>query len=107
MWYPYRETSDVPVVPRTVPSIPVAFPHPLPCQCHAWAAPPLLTAAIALQLDTLDHLGTAMADKVAADMQAIIIKEPAYARFLRAQAHLTKDQRDTLARHLGKPQDKK
>jgi len=49
----------------------------------------------------------AMADKVAADVQAIIIKEPAYARFLRAQAHLTKDQWDTLARRLGKPQDKK
>ena len=48
-----------------------------------------------------------MADKVAADVQAIIIKEPAYARFLRAQAHLTKDQWDTLARHLSKPQDKK
>jgi transcriptional regulator with XRE-family HTH domain len=49
----------------------------------------------------------AMADKVAADVQAIIIKEPAYARFLRAQAHLTKDQWDTLARRLGNPQDKK
>jgi hypothetical protein len=34
----------------------------------------------------------AMADKVAADVLAIIIKEPAYARFLRAQAHLTKEQ---------------
>ena len=34
----------------------------------------------------------AMADKVAADVLAIIIKEPAYARFLRAHAHLTKDQ---------------
>ena len=48
----------------------------------------------------------AMADKVAADVQAIIIKEPAFARFLRAHAHLTKDQWDTLAGHLGKPQDK-
>ena len=48
----------------------------------------------------------AMADKVAADVQAIIIKEPAYARFLRAHAHLTKDQWETLARHLGEPQDK-
>ena len=34
----------------------------------------------------------AMADKVASDVLAIIIKEPAYARFLRAHAHLTKDQ---------------
>jgi hypothetical protein len=49
----------------------------------------------------------AMADKVAADVQAIIIKEPAYARFLRAHAHLTKDQWDTLASQLGEPQDKK
>ena len=49
----------------------------------------------------------AMADKVAADVQAIIIKEPAYARFLRAQAHLTKDQWDILASQLGEPQDKK
>jgi transcriptional regulator with XRE-family HTH domain len=33
-----------------------------------------------------------MADKVASDVLAIIIQEPAYARFLRAHAHLTKDQ---------------
>ena len=42
----------------------------------------------------------AMADKVAADVLAIIKREPAYARFLRAHAHLTKDQWNTLARHL-------
>ena len=42
----------------------------------------------------------AMADKVAADVQAIIIKEPAYARFLRAHAHLTKDQWDSLSQVL-------
>ena len=42
----------------------------------------------------------AMADKVAADVQAIIIKEPAYARFLRAHAHLTKDQWHILSRQL-------
>ena len=39
-----------------------------------------------------------MADKVAADVLAIIIKEPTYARFLRAHAHLTKDQWETLAK---------
>jgi transcriptional regulator with XRE-family HTH domain len=49
----------------------------------------------------------AMADKVAADVQAIIIKEPAYACFLRAHAHLTKDQWETLASQLDAPQDKK
>ncbi|SRR5713101_4973776 len=49
----------------------------------------------------------AMADKVAADVLAIIIKEPAYARFLRAHAHLTKDQWETLASQFGAPQDKK
>jgi transcriptional regulator with XRE-family HTH domain len=49
----------------------------------------------------------AMADKVAADVLAIIVKEPAYARFLRAQAHLTKEDLETLARQLGAPQDKK
>jgi hypothetical protein len=38
----------------------------------------------------------AMADKVAADVLAIIIKQPAYARFLRAHAHLTKDEWETL-----------
>ena len=48
-----------------------------------------------------------MADKVAADVQAIIIKEPAYARFLRAHAHLTKDELETLARQFSAPQDKK
>jgi transcriptional regulator with XRE-family HTH domain len=42
----------------------------------------------------------AIADKVAADVQAIIIKEPAYARFLRAHAHLTKDQWHILSRQL-------
>jgi transcriptional regulator with XRE-family HTH domain len=40
----------------------------------------------------------ALADKVAADVLAIIIKEPAYARFLRAHAHLTKDEWETLAK---------
>jgi len=40
----------------------------------------------------------AMADKVAADVLAIIIKEPAYARFLRAHAHLTKDRWETLTK---------
>jgi hypothetical protein len=38
----------------------------------------------------------AMADKVASDVLAII-KQPAYARFLRAHAHLSKDQWETLA----------
>ena len=42
----------------------------------------------------------ALADTVAADVLAIITKEPAYARFLRAHAHLTKGQWETLARHL-------
>jgi hypothetical protein len=49
----------------------------------------------------------AMADKVAADVLAVIIKEPVYARFLRAHAYLTKDQLDVLARQLRAPQDKK
>jgi transcriptional regulator with XRE-family HTH domain len=40
----------------------------------------------------------AMANKVASDVLAIIIQEPAYARFLRAHAHLTKDQWETLAK---------
>ena len=40
----------------------------------------------------------AMADKVASDVLAIITKEPAYARFLRAHAHLTKDQWETLTK---------
>jgi HTH-type transcriptional regulator, competence development regulator len=40
----------------------------------------------------------ALADKVASDVLAIIIKEPAYARFLRVHAHLTKDQWETLAK---------
>ncbi len=44
-----------------------------------------------------------MADKVSADVLAVIKQESAYARFLRAHAHLTKDQWDTLARHLDKP----
>ena len=34
----------------------------------------------------------AMADKVASDVLAIIIKQPAYARFIRATVHLTKEQ---------------
>ena len=40
----------------------------------------------------------ALADKVASDVLAIIIKEPVYAHFLRAHAHLTKDQCATLAK---------
>jgi transcriptional regulator with XRE-family HTH domain len=40
----------------------------------------------------------AQADKVAADVLDIIIKEPAYAHFLRAHAHLTKDQLEALAK---------
>lgn len=48
----------------------------------------------------------AMADKVAADVLAIIIKEPAYSRFLHVHAHLTKDQWDTLASLLPPSQDK-
>jgi transcriptional regulator with XRE-family HTH domain len=40
----------------------------------------------------------AMADKVASDELAIIIKEPVYVRFLRAHAHLTKEQWETLAK---------
>jgi transcriptional regulator with XRE-family HTH domain len=49
----------------------------------------------------------ALANKVAADVLAIIMKEPAYARFLRAHAHLTKDQWEILARQLDAPQNKK
>jgi len=49
----------------------------------------------------------AMADKVAVDVLAIIIKEPAYARFVRAHAHLTKDQLDILALQLRAFQDQK
>ena len=48
----------------------------------------------------------ALADKVAADVLAIIIKQPAYARFLRAHAHLTKDQWNALASPLPSSQDK-
>jgi hypothetical protein len=36
--------------------------------------------------------------KVASDVLAIIIKEPVYARFLRAHAHLTKDEWEALAK---------
>ena len=39
----------------------------------------------------------AMADKVATDVLAIIIKQPAYVRFIRENAHLTKDQWEALA----------
>jgi hypothetical protein len=38
-----------------------------------------------------------IADKVASDMLAIIIKEPAYACLIRENAHLTKEQWETLA----------
>ena len=48
----------------------------------------------------------ALADKVAADVLAIIIQQSAYARFLRAHAHLTKDQWDTLSQ-LANGQDKR
>ena len=48
----------------------------------------------------------AMADKVAADVLAIIIKQPAYARFIRENAHLTKEQLEALARLFRAPQDK-
>jgi transcriptional regulator with XRE-family HTH domain len=48
----------------------------------------------------------ALADKVAADVLTIIIKQPAYTRFLRAHAHLTKDQWATLAGTLPPSQDK-
>jgi transcriptional regulator with XRE-family HTH domain len=41
----------------------------------------------------------AMAGKVATDVLVIIIKEPAYAHFLRAHHHLTKDQWKVLS-HL-------
>lgn len=47
----------------------------------------------------------AMADRVAADVLAII-KQPAYARFIRENAHLTKEQWQALVREFGKPQDK-
>jgi transcriptional regulator with XRE-family HTH domain len=47
----------------------------------------------------------AMADKVAADVLAIIIKQPAYARFIRENAHLTKEQLEALARLFRAPQD--
>jgi HTH-type transcriptional regulator, competence development regulator len=42
----------------------------------------------------------AMADKVAADVLAVIIQQPAYARFLRNNQHLTQDQWETLTRNL-------
>jgi hypothetical protein len=47
-----------------------------------------------------------MADKVAADVLAIIVKQPAYARFIRENAYLTKEQWEALARQLRTPQDK-
>jgi hypothetical protein len=34
----------------------------------------------------------AMADKVASDVLAVIIRQPAYAGFIRSAAHLTKEQ---------------
>jgi hypothetical protein len=40
----------------------------------------------------------AMADKVASDVLAIITKQPAYAHVLRAHAHLTKAQWETLTK---------
>jgi hypothetical protein len=40
----------------------------------------------------------AMADQVAADVKTIIIKNPAYARFIRENAHLTKEQWEMLTK---------
>jgi len=48
----------------------------------------------------------AMADKVAADVLAIIVKQPASARFIREYAHLTKEQWEALARQLRTSQGK-
>ena len=48
----------------------------------------------------------ALADKGAVDVLAIILKQPASARFLRAPAHLTQGQWDTLASTLPPTQDK-
>jgi hypothetical protein len=42
----------------------------------------------------------ALADKVASDVLAVIIREPAYARFLRENKHLTGDQWDALSQTL-------
>jgi HTH-type transcriptional regulator, competence development regulator len=39
----------------------------------------------------------ALADKVASDVLEVIIRQPAYARFLRENRHLTKDHWDMLA----------
>jgi hypothetical protein len=48
----------------------------------------------------------AMADKVAADVLAVIIREPAYARFIRENAHLTKEQWEALTRQPRAPHNK-
>jgi transcriptional regulator with XRE-family HTH domain len=40
----------------------------------------------------------AMADKVAADVKAIIIQQPAYAHFIRQNAHLTKEELEMLTK---------
>ena len=42
----------------------------------------------------------AMADKVASDVLAVIIKQPACARFIREHAHLTKEQREMLTEKI-------
>jgi hypothetical protein len=42
----------------------------------------------------------ALADKVAADVLAVIIKQPAYARFLRENKHLPKAQLDTVSKMM-------
>jgi transcriptional regulator with XRE-family HTH domain len=42
----------------------------------------------------------ALADKVASDALAVIIREPAYARFIRRNAHLTGKEWDTLSQAL-------
>jgi hypothetical protein len=48
----------------------------------------------------------AMADKVASDVLAVIIKQPASARFVRENARLTKDQWEALSRILARPEDR-
>ena len=42
----------------------------------------------------------ALADKVASDVLAVIIRQPAYARFLRENSHLTKDQLAVAAQKM-------
>jgi HTH-type transcriptional regulator, competence development regulator len=42
----------------------------------------------------------ALADKVASDVLAVIIREPAYVRFIRGNAHLTGEEWDALSQAL-------